>query len=229
MTYEFPFDANAVPYSPPPLCGRPTKRGTACQQRPLAYWRLPKREGRPLSCLRHLTSEERAEYDREIAAAKAADAKAYREVDQMAPACWGWEVPIDPAPRNPTEEFMADEILPGTLARLRDAMKDPDIAGLAVIEEWQAGRCGICGIEARLVTDHDHSTGLVRGLLCSSCNTAEAFRTVGPYRRYRERPPAAILGVRTHYWIPFTGEYAVPEVEESEADKWIDAASEGIL
>lgn len=206
MSYEFPFDAGAAPYPSPQLCGRPTRRGTACQQSPLAYWRLPKREGRPRSCLRHLTAEERAQYDHEVAEAEAAEAAAHRAVDEMNPACWGWAVPDSVA--------------------LRDS--DPDVAGLTAIEEWQAGKCGICSSNGRLVTDHDHSTGLVRGLLCYRCNTAEAFRTAGPYRRYRERPPAAILGVKARYWDPFVGDYVQPRSTIREADKWTDAASEDI-
>lgn len=231
MTYTFPVGPNPVPYAGPPPCGRPTKHKTPCRQSPLSYWRLPKRDDRPHSCLHHLTPEERAEYDREIAAAKAAEEEAYRRVDQMAPACWGWAVPVSLAPRDPADTFAPGEISESTLQRLRDALDDPDVAGLAVIEEWQAGRCGICSLEDHLVTDHDHSTGLVRGLLCRSCNTAEAFRTVGPYRRYRERPPAAILGIRARYWDPFAGDYAKPLArteEEIEADKWTDAASEDI-
>ncbi|OQQ12947.1 hypothetical protein B0675_39680 [Streptomyces sp. M41(2017)] len=180
MTYKFPFDVDTVAYSSPPPCGRLTKRGTACQQSPLAYWRLPKREGRPRSCLRHLTSEERAEYDREVAAAEAAEQEVRRRIEGMAPACWSWDLPNEVA--------------------LRDS--DPDVHGLAVIEEWQASRCAICSATTTLVTDHDHATGLVRGLLCQRCNTAEAFRDAGPYRRYRERPPAAILTVQARYWNP---------------------------
>lgn len=36
--------------------------------------------------------------------------------------------------------------------------------------ESQAGGCAICGAPHALCVDHCHSTGVVRGLLCDSCN-----------------------------------------------------------
>ena len=40
----------------------------------------------------------------------------------------------------------------------------------ALIEDSQ-GRCKCCGEEpTRLVVDHDHNTGRVRGLICDPCN-----------------------------------------------------------
>lgn len=36
----------------------------------------------------------------------------------------------------------------------------------------QDDRCAGCGFNGKLVVDHDHSTGDIRGLLCMSCNLA---------------------------------------------------------
>jgi hypothetical protein len=35
----------------------------------------------------------------------------------------------------------------------------------------QGGKCAICGVKDRLVIDHDHKSGLMRGLLCYKHNS----------------------------------------------------------
>lgn len=72
-----------------------------------------------------------------------------------------------------------------------------------ILYEFQGSRCAICatatGASRRLSVDHDHKTGLVRGLLCRPCNdflgyvkdNPEAGRRIA---RYLESPPAKQLG-----------------------------------
>ncbi|ALA48165.1 endonuclease VII [Mycobacterium phage Phlei] len=75
------------------------------------------------------------------------------------------------------------------------------------IYEFQGGSCYICrratGQKKRLSVDHDHKTGIVRGLLCASCNRyvlghlrddPEALERAIDYLEW---PPAvALLGER---------------------------------
>lgn len=55
--------------------------------------------------------------------------------------------------------------------------------------ESQAGKCRICESAPLdndvLVVDHDHTTGLVRGLLCRSCNLALGYMKDSPLRLVR--------------------------------------------
>lgn len=61
----------------------------------------------------------------------------------------------------------------------------------------QGGKCLVCDISAakavrgRLYVDHDHATGLIRGLLCSHCNTG-----LGLFRDSPELLAAAISYLR---------------------------------
>lgn len=84
------------------------------------------------------------------------------------------------------------------------------VRGIEALQAWQAGRCAACGCfrSDALVVDHDHVTGLIRGLLCMSCNGCEGRGNPG-FEPYRLRPPAEILGIVELYegltygpWLP---------------------------
>lgn len=80
------------------------------------------------------------------------------------------------------------------------------LSGVEALSRWQAGACAMCSASRRrLLVDHCHRTGLVRGLLCDSCNTAEGLRTTPVIAAYRERPPAVMLGVEQQYGAAFDG------------------------
>lgn len=103
-----------------------------------------------------------------------------RHVERLAardPVCWSWDPTVPEGHDDQRSAFGA----------------------------WHAGRCAVCGYrDVRLVDDHDHETGLIRGLLCRSCNGREPYDD-GLFRKYRERPPSQILGIRLRYWDPFHG------------------------
>ena len=64
--------------------------------------------------------------------------------------------------------------------------------------ESQKGRCAICGNlpdTRRLSVDHDHETGVVRGLLCSHCNTG-----LGQFRDNAKLLNNAIGYLSSHIW-----------------------------
>lgn len=54
------------------------------------------------------------------------------------------------------------------------------------VNELQGGGCAICGVtesvgrSKRLNVDHDHVTGIVRGLLCTRCNSAIGYMGDNP-------------------------------------------------
>jgi Recombination endonuclease VII len=152
------------------------------------------------------------------------------------PVCWGWPLELpseEDARRIFFERLKYPDLTPGQADVLWSLERAASgLGGESILADWQAGRCAVCGRVRDLVLDHDHATGLVRGWLCNSCNTTEGTNqepgTI--FSLYRERYPAAILGLTIRYLNPVTGEYATPQLprEVDWVDKWTDAASEDI-
>lgn len=161
-----------------PECGRLTRGGKPCRSMGPLVW-LPPGFGqltlRAPACRSHLRGEELAEWERIKATVELVNEEHWSARE---PACWSW---LPPEPWD----LLGDD-------------------GLSVIAEWQQGRCAVCGHGGPAVCDHDHQTGYVRGYLCRSCNTREAFAgRDGAYLKYRERNPASILGIQVMYVDPF--------------------------
>jgi hypothetical protein len=105
-------------------------------------------------------------------------------------------------------------------------VEDEDEVAFRVLERWCRYRCGICGASDpsyRIVMDHDHGTRLARGTLCKECNCREGFGGGPVFDLYRQRPPAAICGVRLTWW-PASTLPAAPEILRFQYDlansKW---------
>jgi hypothetical protein len=61
-----------------------------------------------------------------------------------------------------------------------------------ILRGWLGSSCMACAGEERLVIDHDHATGAIRGVLCHHCNIAlgllgEALERIEGLRRYLQR------------------------------------------
>lgn len=70
------------------------------------------------------------------------------------------------------QEFLEPEHRDDTFRRYR-SLYGIGMAEYGLLYEAQGGLCLICrAIDRPLVVDHDHGTGLVRGLLCGQCNSA---------------------------------------------------------
>ena len=50
--------------------------------------------------------------------------------------------------------------------KFRDVISDEDLKHLKAT----VNQCVICGSNEKLVVDHDHQTGKIRGMLCNHCN-----------------------------------------------------------
>ena len=90
--------------------------------------------------------------------------------------------------------------------RVPDGEVPPHLSATQALHRWQAGACAMCSARPeRLLGDHCHRTGLVRGLLSTSCNTVEGMQSAPSFVAYRERPPAAMLRVEEQYGSPWDG------------------------
>lgn len=119
-------------------------------------------------------------------------------LDAREPVCWSW-APAIPLDRIADEYgWSADDFTPRFRERDEQALR-------IAFDAWHGRRCAVCGFRnLRLVEDHDHDTGLIRGLLCRSCNGREPHDD-GLFRKYRERPPARILDIHLRYYDPWHG------------------------
>ncbi|MEU3567062.1 endonuclease domain-containing protein [Kitasatospora sp. NPDC036755] len=105
-----------------------------------------------------------------------------------------WPTYVQRAWDGPLPERWDDEVIPRWYVWWR-------------LFELQGGRCACC-LASPTAIDHDHRTGLVRGLLCTSCNSLEAacFRRdrmcIHPpphcFNAYWRNPPALLFGWLWH-------------------------------
>lgn len=108
------------------------------------------------------------------------------------PACWSWSIPAGLPPLADCDQ---------RLVALGLITAEQATAGW-LEDGFHAGRCAICGNGRGDVTDHCHRTGLVRGNLCLGCNVREGVHQAAGtvFAKYRERPPAVILGRSERYY-----------------------------
>ncbi len=72
--------------------------------------------------------------------------------------------------------------------------------GLSALWDWQENRCAMCGFEDdKIVKDHCHESGLIRGLLCTGCNLEESRRNDIRWQIYRKFPPTKLVNVKVFY------------------------------
>jgi hypothetical protein len=100
------------------------------------------------------------------------------------------------ATNNPDKAKRARNVTPQDPEKIKvwkhrsRGVKDPESRG--ALERLQAGLCGICNQPKKLGLDHDHATGLARGMLCRTCNSG-----IGQFRDSIEALEAAIAYLKS--------------------------------
>jgi hypothetical protein len=180
-------------------CAAATLRGTRCTRFRLGYADV---------CRQHLTADQKADLANRLAAAQAIMNGYFGSLSLTEPACWLW--PVTKTAVNALRQCRS----------AGDVLNESRAIYYAMFD-WQRGCCAACGNGGRpdvdgdvpddnMVLDHDHLTGLVRGWLCRSCNIREGKGGGQLFGRYRERPPAKILGVEVWYFDERHGVWAEP-------------------
>ena len=92
------------------------------------------------------------------------------------------------------------------------------------LRAWQRGRCAMCQptdwFDRDLVEDHDHDTGLIRGLLCRGCNTSEPHNNSPAFVAWRAGfTPMVMLGIEEVYQSPFGEDVMIVRALRSARDR----------
>lgn len=204
-----------------PLCGRPrrTRPGTCANHVPTEYPAVTFP-----ACRVHLTPSER----QAVRAALETHERAVLAQPEPEPACWSWT----------HRKAAAQTLIFGAwAARLRtrgmswEALTVEEWARLRreAFVQWHERRCAVCGTVARrLVEDHCHWTGYVRGMLCDQCNRRDGSAP------YRQRTAADVYGYRAVYRDPWFGRTPLfpdsmrqPEQALAAVRRW-EAARDGL-
>lgn len=75
--------------------------------------------------------------------------------------------------------------------RVESGIKNFTVSDYNKLLELQSHKCAICNkkTKKRLAVDHDHKTGKIRGLLCTSCNHAlgllgDSYENISKFLNY---------------------------------------------
>lgn len=151
--------------------------------------------------------------------------------DYDVPVCWNYDWPLPELPALPSVVLdTADRLAVHRVraAAIMAAIRDPEDELRDRLLRWQLNRCAVCGVEARLVEDHDHESGLTRGYLCGSCNLGEGLNRGRIFSLYRWRHPTSLLGLTIRYLDPFTREPVAPQPRWRPRDRFRESAAKGI-